>query len=85
VVTYAHFAANAFAILLFAVGTHAVQLLLSPTRAEVEIAAYRCRRVEEHEVDSQAQIDKSSCSPNDFRDDTISVRCCQNHKSRLTS
>jgi hypothetical protein len=49
------------------------------------MAAYRCRRVEEHEVDSQAQIDKSSCSPNDFRDDTISVRCCQNHKSRLTS
>jgi hypothetical protein len=43
VVTYAHFATNAFAVLLFATGIHAVQLLLSPTRAEVEYAHARER------------------------------------------
>jgi len=40
---YAHFATNAFAVLLFAVGTHAVQILLSPTRAEAENAHARDR------------------------------------------
>lgn len=40
---YAHFVASAFAILLFAVGTHASQILLSPTRAEVENAHARDR------------------------------------------
>jgi hypothetical protein len=43
VVTYAQIATNAFAILLFAVGTHATQLLLSPTRTEVEYAHARDR------------------------------------------
>jgi hypothetical protein len=43
VVTYAHFVTSAFAVLLFAVGTHAAQLLLSPTRAEVENAHARDR------------------------------------------
>jgi hypothetical protein len=42
-ITYAEFATNTFAILLFAAGTHAVQLLLSPTRAEVEFAHARER------------------------------------------
>ncbi|KEQ69521.1 hypothetical protein M436DRAFT_19503, partial [Aureobasidium namibiae CBS 147.97] len=40
---YTHFATNAFAVLLFAVGTHASQILLSPTRAEVENAHARDR------------------------------------------
>ena len=40
---YAHFATNALAVLLFAVGTHASQILLSPTRAEVENAHARDR------------------------------------------
>ncbi|KAI4733855.1 hypothetical protein E4T50_15589 [Aureobasidium sp. EXF-12298] len=43
VTTYARLATCAFAVLLFAVGTHAVQLLLSPTRAEVENAHARDR------------------------------------------
>jgi hypothetical protein len=42
-VAYAHFATNAFAVLVFAAGTHAVQLLLSPTRAEVEYTHARER------------------------------------------
>jgi magnesium-transporting ATPase (P-type) len=36
VATYARLTTCAFAVLLLTVGTHAVQLLLSPTRAEVE-------------------------------------------------
>jgi hypothetical protein len=43
VATYSHFVTSAFAVLLFAVGTHAAQLLLSPTRAEVENAHARDR------------------------------------------
>jgi len=43
VAAYAHFATNAFAVLLFAVGTHASQILLSPTRSEVENAHARDR------------------------------------------
>jgi hypothetical protein len=43
VATYSHLAINASAVLLFAGGTHAVQLLLSPTRAEVENAHARDR------------------------------------------
>lgn len=40
---YAQFATNTFAVLLFAVGTHASQILLSPTRAEAENAHARDR------------------------------------------
>jgi hypothetical protein len=43
VATYARLTTCAFAVLLFAVGTHAFQLLLSPTRAEVESAHARDR------------------------------------------
>ncbi|THX60930.1 hypothetical protein D6D06_00932 [Aureobasidium pullulans] len=42
-VAYAHLLFNAFAVLLFAVGTHGVQVLLSPTRAEVDTAHARER------------------------------------------
>ncbi|THV74957.1 hypothetical protein D6D28_02178 [Aureobasidium pullulans] len=42
-VAYAHLLVNAFAVLLFAVGTHGVQVLLSPTRAEVDTAHARER------------------------------------------
>ncbi|CAD0106953.1 unnamed protein product, partial [Aureobasidium uvarum] len=41
----AHFATSAFAVLLFAAGSHAVQLMLSPTRSEVENAHARDRWV----------------------------------------
>jgi hypothetical protein len=43
VATYAHCVTSAFAVLLFAVGTQSFQLLLSPTRAEVENAHARDR------------------------------------------
>lgn len=42
---YADFATCAFAVLLFAAGSHGVQLLLSPTRDEVENAHSRGRWV----------------------------------------
>lgn len=42
---YAHFATCAFAVLLFAAGSHGVQILLSPTRDEVENARSRDRWV----------------------------------------
>lgn len=40
---YAHFTTCAFAVLLFTAGSHGVQLLLSPTRDEVENAHSRNR------------------------------------------
>lgn len=43
VAAYAHFVTSAFAVLLFAVGTHASQILLSPTRAEIGNAHARDR------------------------------------------
>lgn len=42
---YAEFATCAFSVLLFAAGSHGVQLLLSPTRDEVENAHSRDRWV----------------------------------------
>ena len=45
IAAYAHFTTNAFAVLLFSVGTHASQILLSPTRAEIENAHARDRWV----------------------------------------
>ncbi|KAI4719237.1 hypothetical protein E4T48_04552 [Aureobasidium sp. EXF-10727] len=45
VAAFAYFATSGFAVLLFAAGSHAVQLLLSPTRNEVENAHARDRWV----------------------------------------